>query len=280
MSHSTWPRAQWKSPTHPNGSGLSDPRDCWRSSAGPGSQATDKELRLQFDPVDLPEADDDDAEPARESKILKLFESPLFNSRTVSDFFRKMLGSSRSPGDSTAGAELPVRAVRRANAAGANARPVPTKIRFTDDRNPGATAGVGGALYPEWDEHNNRYRPDWCRVIDFPLTARADIAARRRLSARRSAAPSFVSRRPRPQGTARPCRWRRTRHRGAHQPFRRLTFRLLAARTRLPGTTQTCSQSRRPRLARRLGIGHRDGSGRPGRTRSSAKGGCHVGGHA
>ncbi|MGO8940152.1 MAG: nitric oxide reductase activation protein NorD [Mycobacterium sp.] len=145
-------------------------------SAGPGSQATDKELRLQFDPVDLPEADDDDAEPARESKILKLFESPLFNSRTVSDFFRKMLGSSRSPGDSAAGAELPVRAVRRANAAGANARPVPTKIRFTDDRNPGATAGVGGALYPEWDEHNNRYRPDWCRVIDFPLTARADIA--------------------------------------------------------------------------------------------------------
>ena len=146
--------------------------------AGPGSQTTDKELRLQFDPVDLPEADDDgDGEPARESKILKLFESPLFNSRTVSDFFRNMLGSSRSPGDSAAGAELPVRAVRRANAAGANARPVPTRIRFTDDRNPGATAGVGGALYPEWDEHNNRYRPDWCRVIDFPLTAVAEVTA-------------------------------------------------------------------------------------------------------
>jgi nitric oxide reductase NorD protein len=157
--------------------GVIRPSRLLAASDAPGSQPTHKELRLQFDPVDLPEADDDgDAEPARESKILKLFESPLFNSRTVSDFFRKMLGSSRSPGDSAAGAEMQVRAIRRANAVGANARPVPTRIRFTDDRNPGATAGVGGALYPEWDEHNNRYRPDWCRVIDFPLTAPADIA--------------------------------------------------------------------------------------------------------
>jgi nitric oxide reductase NorD protein len=147
-------------------------------SAGPGSRATEKELRLQFEPVDLPEGDDDGGgEPARESKILKLFESPLFNSRTVSDFFRKMLGTSRSPGNSAAGAEMQVRAIRRATAVGASARPVPTRIRFTDDRSPGATAGVGGALYPEWDKHNNRYRPDWCRVIDFPLTVAADVTA-------------------------------------------------------------------------------------------------------
>jgi len=165
---------------------IADPPECFgairpsrllASSGGVGSAATDKELRLQFDPVDLPEAADDDAERAMESKILKLFENPLFNSRTVSDFFRHMLGSSRSPGDSAAGAELQVRALRRANAVGANACPLPTMIRFTDDRNPGATVGVGGALYPEWDEHRNRYRPQWCRVIDFPLTTAADIAA-------------------------------------------------------------------------------------------------------
>jgi nitric oxide reductase NorD protein len=145
-------------------------------SAGPGSQAPGKELHLQPDPAGLPEADDD-GEPARESKILKLFESPLFNSRTVSDFFRKMLGTSRSPGDSAAGAELQVRAMRRAAAPGAHARPAPTRIRFTDDHNPGGTAGVGGALYPEWDEHSSRYRPDWCRVIDFPLITAADVTA-------------------------------------------------------------------------------------------------------
>ncbi len=159
----------------PDWFGIIRPSRLLASSAG--SPATDKELRLRFDPVDLPEADDDDAEPARESKILKLFESTLFNSRTVSDFFRKILGSSRYPGDSAAGAEMRVRAVRRAHAAGTNCRPVPTKIRFTDDHNSGATAGVGGALYPEWDEYSNRYRPDWCRVIDFPLTVPADVTA-------------------------------------------------------------------------------------------------------
>ena len=159
----------------PDWFGIIRPSRLLASSAG--SPATDKELRLRFDPVDLPEADDDDAEPARESKILKLFESPLFNSRTVSDFFRKILGSSRSPGDSAAGAEMQVRDVRRAHAAGPISRPVPTRIRFTDDHNSGATAGVGGALYPEWDEYSNRYRPDWCRVIDFPLTVPADVTA-------------------------------------------------------------------------------------------------------
>jgi len=147
-------------------------------AVGPGAQATNKELRLEFDPIDLPEADDDgDGEQSGESKILKLFDNPLFNSQALSDYFRKLLGSSRSSGDGAAGAEMRVRAVRRAHMVGANARPLPTRIHFTDDGKPGAAAGVGGALYPEWDVHNNRYRPEWCRVIDFPLTAAADISA-------------------------------------------------------------------------------------------------------
>jgi nitric oxide reductase activation protein len=71
---------------------------------------------------------------------------------------------------------MQVRAVRRVHEAGANARPLPTRIHFTDDGKPGAAVGVGGALYPEWDVHNDRYRPDWCRVLDFPLTVGADIS--------------------------------------------------------------------------------------------------------
>jgi hypothetical protein len=65
----------------------------------------------------------------------------------------------------------------RAHAAGPNARPLPTRIHFTDDGKPGAAAGLGGALYTEWDEYNNRYRPQWCRVLDFPLTVAADVSA-------------------------------------------------------------------------------------------------------
>ncbi|MGC2652681.1 MAG: VWA domain-containing protein [Mycobacterium sp.] len=148
-------------------------------SPGPGAQATNKELRLEFDPIDLPEADDDgdDQEQSGESKILKLFENPLFNSRALSDYFRKLFGNSRAPGDGVAGAEMQVRSVRRVNAVGANARPLPTRIHFTNDGKPGAAVGIGGALYPEWDVYNNRYRPAWCRVIDFPLTATADVSA-------------------------------------------------------------------------------------------------------
>ncbi|MFE9324006.1 nitric oxide reductase activation protein NorD [Nocardia sp. NPDC052278] len=145
---------------------------------GAGARPTDRELRLEFDPLDLPEADDEgDAEQSGESKIAKLFENPLFSSRTLMDFFRKQLGSTRAAGDGPAGAEAPVRAARRARIVGAQARPLPTRIRFTDDGKPGAAVGVGGALYPEWDVHHNRYRPEWCRVIDFPFTADADLAA-------------------------------------------------------------------------------------------------------
>jgi hypothetical protein len=148
------------------------------TSAGAGGKATDKELRLEFDPIDLPEADDDgDGEQPGESKILKLFDNPLFSSRAFSDYLRKLLGNSRSPGDGAAGAEMQVRSVRRAHGVGANARPLPTWIRFTDDGKPGAAVGIGGALYPEWDVHNNRYRAQWCRVIDFPLTVAADVSS-------------------------------------------------------------------------------------------------------
>ena len=148
------------------------------SVAGPGPQATDKDLRLEFDVIDLPESDDDgDDEQPSESKILKLFDNPLFNSRAFSGYLRKMLGNSRSPGDGAAGAEMQVRSIRRAHEVGPNARPLPTRIHFTDDGKPGAAVGVGGALYPEWDVYNNRYRPQWCRVIDFPSTAAADVSA-------------------------------------------------------------------------------------------------------
>jgi hypothetical protein len=149
--------------------------------AGPGSQATNKDLRLKFDPIDMPESEegddeDEDGGKSGESKILKLFESPIFNNQSMSDYLRKMFGGSRSPGEGAAGAAMTVRSTRRVHENGANARPLPTRIRFTDDGKPGAAIGVGGALYPEWDVFNDRYKPDWCRVIDFPLTVAADIA--------------------------------------------------------------------------------------------------------
>ncbi|TDD86018.1 VWA domain-containing protein [Actinomadura darangshiensis] len=192
-------------PDPPEWFGVIRPSRLLAAPAGPGARATDKEVRLEFDPIDLPEADDDgDQEEPRESKILKLFENPLIASRTLTDYFRKLLGGSRTAGDGAAGAEAKVRSVRRADTVGEHARPLPTRIHFTDDGKPGVAMGVGGALHPEWDVHHDRYRPDWCRVIDFPLTAAADISAaavprddvlRRRLS-RVGLGPAILRGRP------------------------------------------------------------------------------------
>lgn len=145
---------------------------------GPGAQATQKDLRLQFDLTDVPEAENDgDEEQTEGSKILKLFENPLFSSSSMSDFFRKMFSMSRSPSDGAAGGEMQVRTIRRVERMGANAKPLPVQIHFTSSDTPGAAAGVGGALYPEWDVHKNQYRPEWCRVVDFPLLYAPDLAA-------------------------------------------------------------------------------------------------------
>jgi Mg-chelatase subunit ChlD len=160
--------------------GVIKPSRLTAAPAGPGGQATNKDLQLKFDPIDLPESEeddeDDDGGKSGQSKILKLFESPMFNNQSMSDYMRKMFGGSRSPGEGAAGAEMTVRSTRRVQEIGPNARPVPTRIQFTDDGKPGAAVGVGGALYPEWDVFNDRYKPDWCRVIDFPLTVDADVS--------------------------------------------------------------------------------------------------------
>jgi nitric oxide reductase NorD protein len=173
-------------------------------ACGPSAQASDGDLRLEFDPTDVPETQgDEDAERGEESKILRLFGNPLA-SNTLSDLFNKLLGSSRSPGDGPAGGEMPVRSMRRVDRTGPNARPLPVRLRFTTNGRPGSALGVGGALYPEWDVHHNRYRLEHCRVIDFTLSSTPDISdvmvqrdevLRRRLS-RLGLGPKVLRRRP------------------------------------------------------------------------------------
>ncbi len=116
------------------------------------------------------------SERSDDSKILKLFEAPI-GSRALANFLSKMFGGSRSRSDQAAGAELQLGSTRRAHLTGPHVRPLPSRIQFTSGDKPGAAIGVGGALHPEWDDYRNRYRPDWCRVIDFPLTADADVSA-------------------------------------------------------------------------------------------------------
>lgn len=170
-----------------------------------GTTPRNADLRLEFDPTRIPESQDaGDEEPGDESRILKLFENPLFRSNALSDLFQKLLGVSRTPGQGVAGGEMPVRALRRVERVGPDARPLPVPLRFADEGAPAAAIGVGGALYPEWDVHRSQYRPSWCRVFEFPLRAPVDVSAaaidrdemlRRRLS-RLGLGPMVMRRQP------------------------------------------------------------------------------------
>ena len=147
------------------------------SSTGIVLRATDNDVAApNVSPRDATDEDEEDG-PTEGSKVLRLFQAPLGGMAAVANFLRNILGGSRSEADESAGAELRVRAIRRAQRAGPLARPLPTRIHFTSDDRPGAALGVNGALHPEWDVFADRYRPDWCRVIDFPLTATADVSA-------------------------------------------------------------------------------------------------------
>ncbi|OMC04400.1 VWA domain-containing protein [Mycobacterium sp. NS-7484] len=150
-----------------------------RIGGEPGSRATDADVRMnaaQPDPSEMVQDDDDDGGPAEKSWILKLFEVPI-GAQAPARFLRSLFGSSRSSESEGAGAELGVGSIRRTSRAGVNARPVPTPIHFTGAEKPVAALAVGGAWYPEWDVFSDRYREEWCRVIDFPVTATVDVSA-------------------------------------------------------------------------------------------------------
>ena len=194
-------------PAAPEWFGTLRPARLLGAPPAPAGQApTDKDLQLKIKPTAIPEADEDDEEEGEESKILKLFQNPLSNSNALSNFLSKMLGMSRSPGqsNSSGGGEMAVSSIRRVDKVGPDAKPLPVPLLFVDDDTPGPASGIGGALYPEWDVHKDRYRPEWCRVIDFPLGPAPDISAggverdevlRRRL-ARLGLGPKVLRRRP------------------------------------------------------------------------------------
>jgi nitric oxide reductase activation protein len=171
----------------------------------PGAKPTREDLKTHIDSADESADDAEEVDgQSEESKILKLFETPIVMTNAFSNFLRNMLGTARTPGNDDASGELTVGSSRKGLASGPNARPLPTRIRFRNSDKPAAAIGVGGALHPEWDVYNHRYRPEHSRVLVFPLTIAAEIDAaqvarddvlRRRLS-RIGLGPKVLRRRP------------------------------------------------------------------------------------
>lgn len=140
------------------------------------SRATNNDLQLAFQEIDIPEADNDgDEEQSPPSKILRLFENPLFNNQALSDYFRKLVGGKRVTSEENAGAEVATRALRRSSSKSSRARPIATRILPLDQPPTQTELGVGIRLHPEWDEYKQCYKPDWCRVVNFPMTHSVSI---------------------------------------------------------------------------------------------------------
>lgn len=147
-----------------------------RTQLTSGAKATDADVGARFESADPSGTDDEDDSPSEKSRILRLFEAPV-GAQATANFLRALFGSSRSAESESAGGELSVGSTRRTSRVGADARPAPTPIQFTGAEKPGAAVGVGGSWFPEWDVHRNGYREDWCRVVDFPITATVELGA-------------------------------------------------------------------------------------------------------
>ncbi|MBH0778019.1 nitric oxide reductase activation protein NorD [Nocardia bovistercoris] len=148
-------------PDPPHWFGVIRPARLLATTAGPGTRPNGAP-GLGFEPP--PEDDADEGEGPDRREIANQDTSPLFMPRTLMDLIRGRRGG-RMAGRGPAGAGA-VHAVRRARLTGTQVRPAPTRRRRAEGK---PVAGASGALYPEWDVHRDRYRIDWCRVVDHPL---------------------------------------------------------------------------------------------------------------
>ena len=120
----------------------------------------------------------DEQQEAEESKLLKLFSNPLASGNgPISELLKKLLGMGRQPSlDDAAqggggGAEMPIAGRQRAFKRGLNAvlALIPEELKFSV-----ATPSARAHVYPEWDEFQNRYKPNWTFVEEFLPAPRDD----------------------------------------------------------------------------------------------------------
>ena len=132
-------------------------------------------------PADLTELEEDDRDEG--DQFGNLLSSPVGGGGAVGRLLRRLLAPARERGGGgPPGADAPTHitgrpgAGRRIAVASGPARAFEETARFERQ----------GAVYPEWDTHRRRYKPDWCTVIeDDPPVVTAvtplaqDVALRR-----------------------------------------------------------------------------------------------------
>lgn len=132
--------------------------------AGLCASPTDADLE-HFDELrEMPLQSDDDADDdTEESKILKLFSTPV-KPNAISNAIARFLGMGRGKPDKNQGSgEIPV-AKQSFGPVGRNARKGRFSGMLSAVLEPAPMAGI---RYPEWDCHKGAYRSDWCTVAEY-----------------------------------------------------------------------------------------------------------------
>jgi len=107
----------------------------------------------------------DDDESAEDSKLLRLFENPLFGRNRISDLLDQILGTAAArrherTNTGGGGAEAPVNRMEAALRRGIHA--VMSHLKFDPSVAPDSATST--LSFPEWDELGKRYRDRWVTV--------------------------------------------------------------------------------------------------------------------
>ncbi len=111
----------------------------------------------------------DDGEDAHSDGGFDLF-NPVGGGGAVGRLLQRLLGTARSKGKGSPGAESATHRTTRGGKVARGAAVSSTRAELTEDL---AALRRGEMTYPEWNVFARRYRPDWCTVTEVEPTAAA-----------------------------------------------------------------------------------------------------------
>ena len=99
-----------------------------------------------------------------EGPVFDVLSSPVGGGGPIGRLLKRLVGEARSSATGAPGADAPTRVARSSNRVSRMGSPTMGRMTASDD---GPTAVVREFVYPEWDVHHRRYRPEWCTVAEL-----------------------------------------------------------------------------------------------------------------
>ncbi len=99
-----------------------------------------------------------------EDPVVDILSSPVGGGGPIGRLLKRLLGQARSSRSGAPGANAPTRFARSNNRVSSLGSPTMSGMIVAEG---GSSGGVRGSVYPEWDVHHQRYRPEWCTVVEL-----------------------------------------------------------------------------------------------------------------